>query len=207
MPDAALDEFIQLANARFSRGRIMRGISGGALAAIIAGVDDLLAGDKNKKKKRKRKRRRRKNRNSKQSSPPTCAEQCPEGVDVCLDRAADSTLWGQQRLDAVHPLLVRPGLCGERVCVLSRGERRHPARDRGAQPAIDRPVRSVCGRRLRLRGRLIRANAAAEWDCDRDPGRVLGDVDDLWRRTDPSSYVQDRRVEQRGYATSGEVRP
>lgn len=94
MPDAALDEFIQLANARFSRGRIMRGISGGALAAIIAGVDDLLAGDKNKKKKRKRKRRRRKNRNSKLSSPPTCAEQCPEGVDVCLDRAADSTLWG-----------------------------------------------------------------------------------------------------------------
>jgi hypothetical protein len=89
----ALDSFARHTEAILSRRRTMQGLGLGVLAALVTGLHDALAKNNNKKKKR-RKRKKRKNKKEKDSSPPTCAEQCAEGIDNCFERAADSTLCG-----------------------------------------------------------------------------------------------------------------
>lgn len=91
MSNEALDAFARHADALLSRRRTMQGIGLGIVATIVAGFDDALATNR-KRKRRQRKRKRRKKRNN--SSPPTCAELCAEGIDLCFERASDSTLCG-----------------------------------------------------------------------------------------------------------------
>jgi hypothetical protein len=84
--------FARHAETLLSRRRTMQGLGLGALAATVTGLHDALA--KNNKKKKRRKRKKRKNKKEKNSSPPTCAEQCAEGIDLCFERTVDATLCG-----------------------------------------------------------------------------------------------------------------
>lgn len=99
-----LHAFARQAEAILDRRRTLRGIGLGTVAAAAAGLDDALAKNKNKDKKQKRrKRRRRKDRKRNNASPPSCAEQCPEEFDHCVDRAADSSLCADQFSTQCNP--------------------------------------------------------------------------------------------------------
>lgn len=84
--------FALVTNLLGNRRSTLRGMGIGALAAIVTGLGDSLAKNKDKKIKRRKKRRRRKKRNG--APPPTCAVRCSAAFAVCFDRAVDSTLCG-----------------------------------------------------------------------------------------------------------------
>jgi hypothetical protein len=104
MTNQALDAFARQTDLLLSRRRTVQGVALGILGALIAGFDGVLAKSSKKKRRRRRRgRRKKRQRNRASTSPPTCAEQCSEAFEVCLERIADSTLCGDTFSTACTP--------------------------------------------------------------------------------------------------------